>query len=217
MKQELKLLKRANGNLVRTEAEKQQMIEQAAKHYGDFLTALGFDWQADENTKKTPYRYAKSFVDDFIWGCVNPMPKVTAFPNDEGYNGLVIQTNIPVHSMCSHHHREVEGLAHVAYIPGTGPDDLVIGLSKLNRIVNWYAKRPQLQEGLTKQIHDKLNELIKGNRGIAVVIEAQHGCVKCRQLHHDSTMMTSQLSGYFFDVTASRNELFSLIDKARKK
>ncbi len=213
---EIKLLEKANGNLPRTEEEKAQMIDQAAEYYGKFLNALGFDWEKDAHSKDTPKRVAKAWIHDLIKGSVNPEPKVTAFPNDEGYTGIIAQTRIPVISMCAHHNLQFVGICHVAYIPGKETSDMVIGLSKLNRIVDFYSRRPQIQESLTKQIHDHIDRLCVGNRGVAVVIESQHNCVRCRQLNHESVMKTSQLSGYFFtNEIGSRHELFSLIENSR--
>lgn len=212
----MELLKKANGNIARTSEEKAQMIEQAAEYYGKFLTALGFDWAADPHSANTPKRVAKAWVNDLISGSISPEPEVTAFPNDEGYTGLICQTRIPVVSMCAHHNLQFLGVCHAAYLPGKEKTDMVIGLSKLNRIVDFYARRPNIQESLTKQIHDHINRLCFGNRGVAVIIESQHNCVKCRGIKHDSVMKTSQLSGYFYDNSVgSRVELFNLIDQSR--
>ena len=212
----MELLKKANGNIARTAEEKAQMIEQAAEYYGKFLTALGFDWAADPHSANTPMRVAKAWVSDLIAGSVSPEPEVTAFPNDEGYTGLICQTRIPVMSMCAHHNLTFSGVCHAAYIPGKNTTDKVIGLSKLNRIVDFYSRRPNIQESLTKQIHDHLDKLCVGNRGIAIIIESQHNCVKCRGIKHDSIMKTSQLSGYFHtNEVGSRVELFNLIDQSR--
>ena len=212
----MELLKKANGNMVRTAEEKAQMIEQAAEYYGEFLTSLGFDWAADPHSANTPRRVAKAWVNDLISGSISNEPEVTAFPNDEGYTGLICQTRIPVVSMCAHHNLQFLGVCHVAYLPGKEKTDMVIGLSKLNRIVDFYSRRPNIQESLTKQIHDHINRLCIGNRGVAVIIESQHNCVKCRGIKHDSVMKTSQLSGYFYDNSVgSRVELFNLIDQSR--
>ena len=212
----MELIKQANGNIIRTEEEKLQMIEQAAEYYGKFLTALGFDWAADAHSANTPKRVAKAWVRDLIAGSINPEPVITAFPNTEGYSGLICQTRIPVISMCSHHNLQFVGLAHVAYIPGKEATDQVIGLSKLNRIVDFYSRRPQVQESLTKQIHDHIDKLCIGNRGVAVIVESTHNCVRCRQLNHESVMKTSQLSGYFHtNEVGTRVELFSLIQNSR--
>jgi GTP cyclohydrolase I len=209
------LLKKANGNLPRTEEEKQKMIEQAAVHYGQFLEALGFDWKADKHSDRTPQRVAKAWVNDLIMGSISEPPVITAFPNDEGYTGLICQTRIPVMSMCAHHNLTFSGVAHVAYIPGKSKNDLVVGLSKLNRIVDFYSRRPNIQESLTKQIHDHVEKLCEGHRGVAVVIESQHNCVKCRGIKHDSVMKTAQMSGRFIETEMTRQEFFALIDQSR--
>jgi GTP cyclohydrolase I len=212
----MELLKKANGNMVRSAEEKAQMIEQAAEYYGKFLTSLGFDWAADPHSANTPKRVAKAWVNDLISGSISPEPEVTAFPNDEGYTGLICQTRIPVVSMCAHHNLMFLGVCHTAYLPGKEKTDMVIGLSKLNRIVDFYSRRPNIQESLTKQIHDHIDRLCVGNRGTACIIEAQHCCVKCRGIKNDSVMKTSQLSGYFYDNSVgSRVELFNLIDQSR--
>jgi GTP cyclohydrolase I len=212
----MKLLKKVNGNIKRSEEEKLSMIDLAACYYGHFLNALGFDWRADEQTKDTPMRVAKAWVYDLIEGSINERPKIKTFPNDENYTGLVCQTNIPVVSMCAHHNLTFQGVAHLAYIPGKGKKSKVLGLSKLNRIVEWYSHRPSIQESLTKQIHDEVNSLCTGNRGVAVVIEAQHNCVACRGVRHDSKMKTSQLSGYFWtNEVGTRAEFFQLINQER--
>ena len=212
----MKLIDKANGNIVRTVEEKAQMIEQAAEHYGQFLTALGYNWAADPHSANTPKRVAKAWVNDLIAGSNSAAPEVTAFPNDEGYTGLICQTRIPVVSLCAHHNLTFHGVAHVAYIPGKGKDDMVIGLSKLNRIVDFFSRRPNIQESLTKQIHDEIDRLCVGNRGVAVVLESQHNCVLCRGVKHDSVMKTSQMSGYFWtNEVGTRQEFFHLIDQSR--
>ena len=212
----MELIKKANGNIVRTAEEKAQMIEEATVYYGQFLTALGFDWAADPHSANTPRRVAKAWVNDLIVGSISPQPEVTAFPNDEGYTGLICQTRIPVVSMCAHHNLAFTGVAHVAYIAGKEKTDLVIGLSKLNRIVDFFSRIPNIQESLTKQIHDMIDELCIGNRGVAVVIESQHNCVKCRGIKNDSIMKTSQMSGYFWtNEVGTRQEFFNLIDQSR--
>jgi len=210
-----KLIK-SNGNIVRTEEEKAFMIEDAAYHYGNFLWALGFDWEKDPSSAETPKRVAKAWVHDLVSGSMAPRPSDTSFPNDEGYTGLICQTNIPVTSICCHHNLPFVGVAHIAYIPGKTKVDKVIGLSKLNRIVDYYSRRPNIQESLTKQIHDHVQELCVGNRGVAVVVESQHSCVSCRGVRHDSNMKTSQLSGYFHtNEVGTRVEFFSLIHNSR--
>ena len=206
----MQLLEKANGNIVRSNEEKERMIKNAAHHYGEFLTALGFDWQADENSKKTPERVAKAWVNDLISGTNSREPEITSFPSNN-YDGMVFQGNIPVISMCSHHNLAFIGQAHVAYIPG--PKGQVIGLSKLNRIVDWYSRRPQIQEGLTMQIIEHVNRVCKGNQGVAVTISAEHNCVKCRGIKNSSQMTTAKLTGFFKGDIAARNEFYSFVSR----
>ena len=202
-------LKHANGNHPLTEQEKQNMIEEAAEHYGNYMTALGFDWKEDPNSSDTPMRVAKAFVNDLASGVYNKPPKITAFDNIDGYDGVVFQGNITVHSFCSHHHLPFIGKAHVAYIPT--PDGKVIGLSKLNRIVEFYARRPQVQENLTMQIHDHVHEECTDNIGVAVMIEANHMCACVRGVKHDATMKTAKLSNVFKNKDRVREEFYNFI------
>jgi GTP cyclohydrolase I len=202
----------ANGNHPRTDKEKQAIITRAAKAYEKYLDALGFDWRNDPNSANTPTRVAKAFVNDIASGCYNEPPSVTAFPSD-GYDGVVSQCNIPVKSICSHHHLAFTGVAHVAYIPSV--NGKVIGLSKLNRIVEFYARRPQIQEGLTMQIHQAIDMVCEGNKGVAVVVKAQHTCACHRGVKHDGCyMITSKLSGDFMSDEKTRTEFYKFIDMA---
>jgi len=203
----------ANGNAPRTEEEKQIIIKRAALAYEQYLDALGFDWRNDPNSSNTPMRVAKAFVNDLAAGCYNEPPSVTAFPSD-GYDGIVAQCNIPVKSLCSHHHLAFTGVAHVAYIPSL--DGKVIGLSKLNRIVEFYARRPQIQEGLTKQIAGAIDRVCEGNLGVAVVVKAQHTCACLRGVRHDGCyMITSKLTGDFLTDEKTRTEFYKFIDMAK--
>lgn len=219
MCKKLKLLQKANDSITRTQEEKEQMIEEAAIHYGKFLKALGFDWEKDPHTKKTPLRVAKAWVNDLASGCMTKQPDVSAFPDEAGYTGLICQTGITITSMCAHHNLPFTGVAHIAYIPSKDASpEKMIGLSKLNRLAHYYARRPQAQEMLTKMIHDAINEKCVDNRGVAVVIEAQHMCVSCRGVRDSSTMVTSQLSGYFHtNQVGTRVEFFTLIGFGRNK
>ena len=203
-------LKYANGNRPLTEEQKQTMIEEASVHYGKYMTALGFDWENDPNSSDTPRRVAKSFVNDLAEGVYSEGPKITAFDNVDKYDGMVFQGNIKLHSFCSHHHLPFVGVANVGYIPGI--DGKVIGLSKLNRIVEFYARRPQVQENLTMQIYKHIDRVCEKNRGVAVMLEANHMCACVRGVKHDSTMKTSKLSGVFMDNNnLARQEFYDFI------
>lgn len=190
----MKLLNKSNGNIPRTPEEIEQMIEKATKAYGEFLNAIGFDYTADRQTVDTPKRVAKAFIKDLIVGSLTDEPNITVFPNDENYDGLVIQSGIPIVSMCAHHNLAFTGFATVAYIPG----EYVIGLSKLNRIVEWFARRPQMQESLTTQIHDYIASKMEC-RSVAVSIACKHTCCSSRGIKHNSTMTTNKFSGVFLE------------------
>ena len=203
-------LKYANGNLILSEEEKQQMIKDAAEHYGRYMDALKIDWRNDPNSSDTPMRVAKAFVTDLAEGCYNKGPKITAFDNLDEYDGMVFQGNIKVNSFCSHHHLPFTGVAHTAYIPSK--EGKIIGLSKLNRIVEFYSRRPQVQENLTMQIHDHIDNVCTGNEGVAVMVSANHMCACVRGVKHDATMKTSKLSGAFMDSTElARSEFYEFV------
>lgn len=195
-----------------TEKEKQKIIAKAAKHFGDFLTALGVDWKNDPNSSDTPTRVAKAYVNDLFAGRYNPLDKVTAFPSD-GYDGIVQESNIPVTSMCSHHHQTIEGKVSIAYIASeTGK---VVGLSKLNRIVEQFGRRGAIQEQLTVAIHNAVDKICEGNLGVAVMIDATHNCVSCRGVKHSgASMQTAKLSGCFLNEDSAKAEFYKNIELA---
>ena len=176
--------------------EKLVIIDQAEKAYGDFLDALGVDWRNDPNSMETPRRVAKAYVFDLWAGRYNLPTDITAFPSD-GYEGIVLERDIPIVSMCSHHHQAILGKAHVAYIPGK--DGKVVGLSKLNRIVEHFARRGAIQEQLTVAIHNAI-QAVAETENVMVVIHSYHNCVSCRGVKHfGASMVTSEVSGVFAD------------------
>ena len=186
----------AQGNPL-TEEEKEQMILKASFHYGRFLDALKCDWKNDPNSMETPKRVAKAYVYDLWRGRYDDLSDVTSFPSD-GYRGIVLEKDIPVVSQCSHHHQTILGKAHIAYIPGK--DGRVIGLSKLNRIVEHFSRRGAIQESLTMAIHGALNKVLKNTDGVMVMLQATHNCVSCRGVKHmGASMITSEVSGAFAD------------------
>ena len=170
-------------------------IKSAEEAYGKFLNALGFNWQENPHMKDTPHRVAKAWVHDLARGCFENEPKITAFENDGQYDGMVCQTNIPVISMCAHHNLPFTGYASVAYVPG----EKIVGLSKLNRVVDWFARRPQMQESLTQQIHGFLANKLDC-KSVAVSIASKHMCCSNRGIKHpSSTMCTNKFSGVFME------------------
>jgi GTP cyclohydrolase I len=146
-----------------------------------------------------------------MWaGRYNLPTDITAFPSD-GYSGIILEKDIPVVSQCSHHHETILGKAHIAYIPSK--DGKVIGLSKLNRIVEHFSRRGAIQEQLTMAIHNALDKIIENNEGIMVVMQATHNCVSCRGIKHmGASMITSEVSGVFADHTkTAKSEVMHMI------
>ena len=212
---ELELVKEGFANGVApgfplTEVQKSEMIEEAAYAYGKFLDALGCDWRNDPNSADTPRRVAKAYVRDLWRGRYDAMTEITAFPSD-GYNGIVQESNIPVTSMCSHHHQTIGGRVSIAYVPSE--NGKVVGLSKLNRIVEHFGRRGAIQEQLTVAIHNAINKICEGNLGVAVMIDATHNCVSCRGVKHQgASMQTAKLSGCFLEEDAARAEFYKNIE-----
>jgi GTP cyclohydrolase IA len=139
----------ANGTAVGfplSNDEKETMINEATVAFGQFLDALRCDWRNDPNSMETPRRVAKAYVNDLWKGRYDNFTEITSFPSD-GYDGVIIERNIPLTSMCSHHHQTIRGVVHIGYI--AGEDGRVIGLSKLNRIVEHFGRRGAIQEQLT--------------------------------------------------------------------
>jgi len=192
-----------------TDDQKATMINAAAAAFGLFLDALKCDWRNDPNSDNTPHRVAKAYVNDLWAGRYNGAPNITAFPSD-GYDGMVFEGGIPLTSMCSHHHQTIMGKVHVAYIPGE--DSKVIGLSKLNRLVEHFARRGAIQEQLTVAIHNSIETIISDNKGVAVMIDATHNCVSCRGVKHGgASMKTSKLTGAFKDDPSTRSEYYEFV------
>jgi len=190
-----------------SEEEKKQMINEAEIAYGKFLDALKCDWKNDPNSMETPRRVAKAYVNDLWKGRYDNFTEITSFPSD-GYDGLIIERNIDLTSMCSHHHQTIRGVVHIGYI--SGEDGRVIGLSKLNRIVEHFGRRGAIQEQLTSAIHQAVDKVCEGNLGVIITIVATHNCVSCRGIKHQgASMITTKASGAFRDDTnQARKEFF---------
>jgi GTP cyclohydrolase IA len=168
---------------------------------GQFLQALGVSLDS-ESLRGTPGRMARAYAELFT-----PRPfTMTTFPNDEGYDELVLARAIPVRSVCEHHLLPFTGVAHVGYLPG----HRILGLSKLARIVEYFGRRPQVQERLTKQIADWLYTHL-GPQGVGVVIEAEHTCMTLRGVEAvGSRTVTSTLLGTLREDPGPRQEFFAL-------
>jgi GTP cyclohydrolase I len=172
----------------------------------DFLHALGISTDAP-SLRATPRRMAQAYADLFT---SQPFD-LTTFANDEGYDELVLARGLPVRSVCEHHLLPFTGVAHIGYLPG----DQILGLSKLARVLEHFACRPQVQERLTKQIADWLGEHL-APKGVGVVIEAEHTCMTLRGVQATgSSTVTSSLSGMLRDDPGSRQEFFALTGLGR--
>ena len=189
------------------QSQKDKMIDDAETAFGQFLDALKCDWRNDPNSNETPRRVAKAYVNDLWAGRYTAMSPITSFPS-VGYDGIVIERNIPLTSMCSHHHQTIGGVVHIGYIPGENGQ--VIGLSKLNRIVELFGRRGAIQEQLTSAIHNAVSKITEGNRGVIVTIVGTHNCVSCRGVKHQgAAMVTTKASGVFRQNTnLARKEFF---------
>lgn len=178
-------------------------------HFRGIMETLGLNL-TDDSLIDSPRRVAKMFVSEIFWGLDHDnFPKCTAVENKMRYDEMVVERNISVMSNCEHHFVVIDGNATVAYIPGQH----VLGLSKLNRIVEYFSKRPQIQERLTEQIYFALQHIL-GTDDIAVVVDAIHYCVRSRGVEdHGSSTVTSKLGGRFRSDPALRAEFMSIVNK----
>jgi GTP cyclohydrolase I len=195
-------------DLSELDAGQQEKLERVAHHVRGILVHLGLDL-SDPNLAETDLRVAKMYLEMFHGLDEGAEPKVTTFPNEEKYSHMVMETKIPFYSMCAHHLVPFYGHAHIAYIPR----DQILGLSKFARILEFYAKRPQLQERLTEQVvrflEEKLHPL-----GAMVVIEARHLCVEMRGVKKPGAVtVTSALRGIFHQKPV-REEFLDLLRHA---
>ena len=182
-------------------------IELIEKHFREIMLVLGLDLN-DDSLAGTPRRVAKMYVNEIFAG-LNPenKPAVKLFANKYAYGEMLVEKDITLFSYCEHHFVPIIGKAHVAYIP----NDKVVGLSKLNRIVKYYAQRPQVQERLTVQIANELRKLLETD-DVAVIIDARHLCVAARGVEDiNSSTITSSYHGKFRSEQ-SRNELLNYIN-----
>ena len=175
--------------------------------FRDIMETMGLDL-TDDSLRGTPHRVAKMFVKEIFYG-LNPAnkPKISVFENKFKYNEMLVEKNINMNSTCEHHFLPIVGKAHVAYIS----NGEVIGLSKINRIVDYFARRPQVQERLTVQIAEELRRILKTD-DVAIIIDAKHMCVSSRGIQDESSStVTAEYSGKFKDK-AVRDEFLRYLD-----
>ena len=196
----------------RNNMDRKDKIEEIEKSFKHIMAVLGLDLN-DDSLTETPKRVARMYVNEIFWGLdYEAFPKCTTVDNKMKYNEMVVERNVSVQSNCEHHFVIIDGLATVAYVP----KEKVLGLSKINRIVEYFSKRPQIQERLTEQIFHTL-QFILDTEDVAVLIDAQHYCVKSRGVEDTgSSTVTSRLGGGFKTDPAARAEFLNIAMKGCK-
>ena len=204
----------ANDNIsacIKHEHEIDALVEEVAEKFQGVLSSLIIDTHNDHNTQETARRVAKMFVKETFKGRYANPPKVTAFPNVTEYDELYVTGPITIRSTCAHHFQNIVGKAYIGVFPGKN----VIGLSKFNRITDWIASRPQIQEEMTVQIADAIESETQAD-GVAVLVQAEHHCMTHRGVkEHESDMTTSVMRGAFRNDPHLKQEFFSIIHKMK--
>lgn len=188
-------------------AERGDKYDTIYRSVTNIMEALELDL-SDDSLKETPKRVTRMFLDEIYWGLdYKNFPKITTIENKMQYDSMLMERRIKLASSCEHHLVTIIGEAYVAYIP----NEKVIGLSKINRIVEFFSRRPQVQERLTEQIFHTLCYILDTDN-VAVLIQAEHFCVKARGVEDmNSNTVTARLGGNFMESTALRNEFYSSI------
>lgn len=192
-----------DGAFDNTDEEKMAIIE---KHFRTIMETLGLDLN-DDSLNGTPHRVAKMFVKEIFSG-LNPAnkPKISVFDNKFEYNRMLIESDISFNSTCEHHFLPIVGKAHVAYVSS----GKVIGLSKLNRIVDYFARRPQVQERMTRQIFNELKSILE-TESVMIVVAAEHLCVSSRGIQDKTSITTTIEYGGMFEDKQYREDFYKLI------
>ncbi len=187
----------------KSDVEKMATIE---KHFHIIMEEMGLD-MTDDSLKGTPHRVAKMFIQEIFSG-LNPAnkPKISVFENSYNYDKMLVEANISFNSTCEHHFLPIIGKAHIGYVSNGN----VIGLSKLNRIVDYYARRPQVQERLIMQIFNELKSVLN-TEDVIVVMEAEHLCVSSRGIKDSSSFTSTIQYGGIFNDKENRNDFFNLL------
>lgn len=193
-----------NGAFDLSDKEKIIAIEE---HFAAIMDIMGLDL-TDDSLSGTPHRVAKMYINEIFQG-LNPAnkPKIALFENKYKYNEMLVEKNISFYSNCEHHFVPIMGKAHIAYIS----NGMVIGLSKLNRLVEYFAKRPQVQERLTMQIGKEL-QMVLGTQDVAVVIDAKHLCVASRGVEDDTSSTVTAFYGGAFKQDEKKNEFLRYLE-----
>jgi GTP cyclohydrolase I len=195
-----------------TNMDRKDKIEIIEGAMNIIMKTLGLDL-SDDSLIETPKRVAKMYVNEIFWGLdYEAFPKCTTVDNKMKYDEMVVERNVNVQSNCEHHFVVIDGVATVAYIP----NQKVLGLSKINRIVEYFSKRPQIQERLTEQVFHALSFILE-TENVAVVVDAQHYCVKSRGVEDvGSSTVTSKLGGCFKNEPAVRAEFMNIVNNCKR-
>ena len=191
----------------KSDSEKMQTIE---KHFHIIMEEMGMD-MTDDSLQGTPHRVAKMFIQEIFSG-LNPAnkPKISVFDNSYNYDKMLVEANISFNSTCEHHFLPIVGKAHIGYVSS----GKVIGLSKLNRIVDYYSRRPQVQERLIMQIFNELKTVLETDN-VIVVMEATHLCVSSRGIKDESSFTSTIQYGGIFNEKENRNDFFNMINQSK--
>lgn len=191
----------------KSDADKMQTIE---KHFHIIMEEMGLD-MTDDSLQGTPHRVAKMFIQEIFSG-LNPAnkPKISVFDNSYHYDKMLVEANISFNSTCEHHFLPIVGKAHIGYVSS----GKVIGLSKLNRIVDYYSRRPQVQERLIMQIYNELKTVLETDN-VIVVMEATHLCVSSRGIKDESSYTSTIQYGGIFNEKENRNDFFNMINQPK--
>ncbi|TBX67505.1 GTP cyclohydrolase I FolE [Flavobacterium silvisoli] len=192
---------------IKSDEEKMLSIE---NHFYNIMEEMGLD-MTDDSLKGTPHRVAKMFIQEIFSG-LNPAnkPKISVFENSYQYDKMLVEANISFNSTCEHHFLPIIGKAHIGYVSS----GKVIGLSKLNRIVDYYARRPQVQERLVMQIFNELKTVLQ-TENVILVMEAKHLCVSSRGIKDESSYTSTIQYGGIFNEKENRNDFFNLIQQEK--
>jgi GTP cyclohydrolase I len=191
----------------KSDQEKMIVIEE---HFEAIMQEMGLD-MTDDSLKGTPHRVAKMFIKEIFSG-LDPKnkPKISVFDNSYNYDKMLVEADISFNSTCEHHFLPIIGKAHIGYVSS----GKVIGLSKLNRIVDYYSRRPQVQERLIMQIFNDLKEILD-TENVIVVMEAKHLCVSSRGIQDESSYTSTIQYGGIFNQKENRNDFFNLVNKQK--
>lgn len=196
----------ANSNIILSKEKRDLMISEVEEKFREILEIFQFDVENDQQIRDTPKRWSKMMVNELLSGCYTEEPQITVFKNQKNYDEIIFLGSIKIKSLCSHHFKSFIGDCFIAYIP----DEKICGISKLSRIVQWFMKRPQIQEELTKQIADYIQQKLSP-KGCAVYIQAKHLCMLVRGVEeYNSNMTTSSFTGCFQNENF-KNEFMNLV------